>query len=203
MTSISSHGISSSFTRYVPIHLVKPSVNINYLCNHSRSFRTVFVCFLSESRAFFFLFNTLSILWCDYLFCFLVYVPLLVRNHVEPLTYPRFPPVPVKHSQTSCFPPSQDVHFSEVLLKPKIPLKKQRSPVARILSTMAHYWARDFSEEIIKFSSTPKELALWESLLLPRMVVIYPGIGLQQQEWASAQSEYCNLLQNELSYQTI
>lgn len=75
--------------------------------------------------------------------------------------------------------------------------------MARTLSMVAHCWARDFSEEIIKFSSTPEELALRERLLLPRMVGIYPGIGLQQQEWASAQSEYCNLLQNELSYQTI
>ena len=90
--------------------------------------------------------------------------------------------LPVKHSQTSCFPPSQDVHFSEVLLKPQIPLKKQRSPMARTLSMVAHCWARDFSEEIIKFSSTPEELALRERLLLPRMVGIYPGIGLQQQE---------------------
>lgn len=200
MTSISSHCISASFTRYVPIHLVKPSVNSNYLCNPSRSFGTGLVFSVSPEHFFF---NTLSILWCDYLFFFLVYVLLLVRNHVAPLTHPCFPPLPVKHSQTSCFPPSQDVHFSEVLLKPQIPLKKQRSPMARTLSMVAHCWARDFSEEIIKFSSTPEELALRERLLLPRMVGIYPGIGLQQQEWASAQSEYCNLLQNELSYQTV
>lgn len=54
--------------------------------------------------------------------------------------------------------------------------------MARTLSMVAHCWARDFSEEIIKFSSTPEELALRERLLLPRMVGIYPGIGLQQQE---------------------
>ena len=126
-----------------------------------------------------------------WLFCFLIYVPLLVRNHVEPLTYSCFPPVPVKHSQTSCFPPSQDVHFSEVPLKPKIPLKKRRNPCQnpRHDGTVL---ARDFSEEIIKFSSTPEELAPQESLLLHRTVGIYPGIGLQQQEWSSAQSEYCN-----------
>lgn len=73
------------------------------------------------------------------------------------------------------------MHFSEVPLKPKIPLKN-KGVHARILGMMVQYWARDFSEEIIEFSSTPEELAPQESLLLHRMVGIYPGIGLQQQE---------------------